>query len=100
VEKDARAVLAQDIPLGDQHNTVFMGTLIAYGRGRGVVVSTGMLTQIGLIATMIQSFQEEPTPLQRRLDQLGRLLGTAALIVCGAVFLMGWLRGYPLWTCS
>ena len=95
VEKDARVVLSQDIPLGDQHNTAFMGTLVSYGRGRGVVVSTGMLTQIGLIAAMIQSFQEEPTPLQRRLDQLGKLLGTAALIVCGAVFLIGWLRGYP-----
>ena len=52
-----------------------MGTLVSYGRGRGVVVSTGMHTEIGLIATMIQSFQEEPTPLQRKLDQLGKLLG-------------------------
>jgi Ca2+-transporting ATPase len=95
VEKDARVVLAQDIPLGDQHNTAFMGTLVSYVRGRGVVISTGMLTQIGLIATMIQSFQEEPTPLQRKLDQLGKVLGTAALIVCGAVFVVGWLRGYP-----
>ena len=94
-EKDARAVLSEDIPLGDQRNTAFMGTLVSYGRGRGVVVSTGMLTQIGLIATMIQSFAEEPTPLQRKLDQLGKILGTAALVVCGAVFLVGWLRGYP-----
>jgi len=95
VEKDARVVLAQELPLGDQHNTAFMGTLVSYGRGRGVVISTGMLTQIGLIATMIQSFQDEPTPLQRKLDQLGKVLGTAALIVCGAVFVVGWLRGYP-----
>jgi Ca2+-transporting ATPase len=94
-EKDARAVLAEDIPLGDQHNTAFMGTLVSYGRGRGVVVSTGMLTQIGLIASMIQSFAEEPTPLQRKLNDLGKLLGIAALIVCGLVFVVGWLRGYP-----
>ena len=94
-EKDARAVLAEDIPIGDQRNTAFMGTLVSYGRGRGVVISTGMLTQIGLIAAMIQSFQEEPTPLQRKLDQLGKVLGTAALIVCGLVFVVGWLRGYP-----
>jgi Ca2+-transporting ATPase len=94
-EKDARAVLSEEIPLGDQRNTAFMGTLVSYGRGRGVVVSTGMLTQIGLIATMIQSFAEEPTPLQRKLNDLGKLLGTAALIVCGVVFAVGWLRGYP-----
>ncbi len=94
-EKDARAVLDQEIPLGDKRNSAFMGTLVSYGRGRGVVVHTGMLTQIGLVATMIQSFQEEPTPLQRKLDQLGRTLGIAALIVCGAVFVIGWLRGVP-----
>jgi len=94
-EKDARAVLAQDIPIGDQHNTAFMGTLVAYGRGRGVVISTGMLTQIGLIASMIQSFAEEPTPLQRKLNQLGQVLGVAALAVCAAVFVVGWLRGVP-----
>ncbi|HMK08389.1 MAG TPA: cation-translocating P-type ATPase [Anaerolineales bacterium] len=94
-EKDARAVLAEDIPLGDQRNTAFMGTLVSYGRGRGVVISTGMLTQIGLIASMIQSFSDEPTPLQVKLNQLGKVLGTAALIVCGAVFVIGWLRGYP-----
>jgi Ca2+-transporting ATPase len=94
-DKDARAVLTEDIPLGDQRNTAFMGTLVSYGRGRGVVVSTGMLTQIGLIASMIQSFAEEPTPLQRKLNQLGKLLGTAALIICGVVFAVGWLRGYP-----
>ncbi len=94
-EKDARAVLAEDIPIGDQRNTAFMGTLVAYGRGRGVVISTGMLTEIGLIASMIQSFTDEPTPLQRKLDQLGKVLGTAALIVCGLVFVVGWLRGYP-----
>jgi Ca2+-transporting ATPase len=94
-EKDARAVLTEDIPIGDQRNTAFMGTLVSYGRGRGVVISTGMLTQIGLIASMIQSFAEEPTPLQRKLNQLGKVLGTAALVVCGAVFLVGWLRGYP-----
>jgi len=94
-EKDARAVLTEDIPIGDQRNTAFMGTLVSYGRGRGVVVGTGMLTQIGLIASMIQSFAEEPTPLQRKLNQLGKVLGTAALVVCAAVFLVGWLRGVP-----
>jgi Ca2+-transporting ATPase len=94
VQKDASANLQEDIPLGDRKNTVFMGTLVNYGRGRGVVVATGMHTQIGVIAEMLQSVQQEPTPLQRRLDQLGRTLGWAALGVCGLVFLIGWMRGF------
>ncbi|MCJ7830953.1 MAG: HAD-IC family P-type ATPase, partial [Dehalococcoidia bacterium] len=94
VDKDARITLRQDVSLGDRRNTAFMGTLVTYGRGRGVVVSTGMHTQIGLIATMLQLVEEEPTPLQQRLDQLGKALGWAALAVCVLVFGIGWLRGY------
>ena len=94
VQKDAGARLESDLPLGDRKNTVFMGTLVNYGRGRGVVVSTGMRTQIGLIAEMLQSVEQEPTPLQRRLDQLGKTLGWAALLICALVFVMGWARGY------
>ncbi len=94
VAKDASANLEKDIPLGDRKNTAFMGTLINYGRGRGVVVNTGMHTQIGMIAEMLQAVKQEPTPLQRRLDQLGKTLGWAALAVCGLVFVVGWLRGF------
>jgi Ca2+-transporting ATPase len=93
VQKNAAAVLESEIPLGDRKNTTFMGTLVNYGRGRGVVVATGMRTQIGLIAEMLQSVQNEPTPLQLRLDQLGKVLGWAALAICGLVFLLGLLRG-------
>jgi len=93
VEKDAQLTLRQDVPLGDRINTAFSGTMVSYGRGRGVVVSTGMLTQIGLIASMLQSVQEEQTPLQNRLDHLGKLLGIAALAVCAVVFGVGWLYG-------
>lgn len=93
VQKDASRRLEKDVPLGDRKNTAFMGTLVSYGRGRGVVVSTGMTTQIGLIAEMLQSVHQEPTPLQRRLDQLGKTLGYAALFLCGMVFVLGWLRG-------
>jgi Ca2+-transporting ATPase len=93
VSKDARLVLTQDQALGDRRNTAFSGTLVSYGRGKGVVVSTGMRTQIGMIAAMLQSVREEPTPLQTKLDQLGRTLGWAALAVCSMVFLIGWLRG-------
>jgi Ca2+-transporting ATPase len=93
VEKDATALLKEDAPLGDRKNTAFMGTLVVYGRGRGVVVSTGMRTQLGMIATMLQTMEEEETPLQRKLDQLGKTLGIAALIICGLVFLTGILQG-------
>lgn len=94
VQKDASARLESDIPLGDRKNTAFMGTLVNYGRGRGVVVGTGMRTQIGMIAEMLQSVQHEPTPLQRRLDQLGKTLGWAALAICALVFVVGMLRGH------
>jgi Ca2+-transporting ATPase len=93
VQKDASRRLADDVPIGDRKNTAFMGTLVSYGRGKGVVVSIGMRTQIGMIAEMLQSVHQEPTPLQRRLDQLGRTLGFAALFLCGLVFVLGWVRG-------
>ena len=95
VKKDAAARLNEDIPIGDRTNTAFMGTVVNYGRGKGVVVSTGMHTQIGMIAEMLRSVEQEPTPLQKRLDQLGRTLGWAALAVCGLVFMVGWMRGIP-----
>jgi Ca2+-transporting ATPase len=86
VEKSAQVSLEADIPLGDRHNTAFMGTLITYGRGRGIVVATGMHTQMGLIAEMLQTLEAEATPLQQRLDQLGRQLGYACLAICAVVF--------------
>ena len=92
-KKDARAILPADAPLGDRQNMAFMGTLVTYGRGRGIVVATGMQTQIGRIAAMIQEVEEEATPLQQKLDQLGRWLGIAALVICGVIFLAGVLRG-------
>jgi len=95
VKKDARMLLPPDTPTADQENTAFMGTVVTYGRGKGVVVGTGMATQIGQIAELLQSVEQEQTPLQKRLDQLGRTLGWAALAVCGLVFLIGWLRGTP-----
>ncbi len=88
VQKNAATVLDKNVPLGDRKNTAFMGTTVSYGRGRGVVVATGMRTQLGLIADMLQSVEEEETPLQRRLDQLGRLLSIAALILVAVVFVV------------
>lgn len=92
VEKNAEVTLRQDVPLGDRLNTAFSGTLVSYGRGRGVVISTGMSTQLGMIAAMLQSVKEEATPLQKRLDQLGKTLGWLALIACGVIFVLGVLR--------
>ena len=92
VEKNAAVVLDSEIPLGERSNSAFMGTLIAYGRGRGLVTATGMATQIGLIAEMIQSFENEPTPLQKKLEHLGKVLGTACLGICALVFIYGLWR--------
>jgi Ca2+-transporting ATPase len=88
VQKNAATVLDKNIPLGDRKNTAFMGTLVSYGRGRGVVTSTGMHTQLGLIATMLQNVEVEETPLQRRLDQLGKSLSVAALFLVVIVFVV------------
>ncbi len=93
VNKDAEIRLDARASIGDRANTAFMGTVVTYGRGRGVVVATGMQTQLGLIARMLQTVQNEPTPLQRRLEQLGRTLGWAALAICGLVFVVGWWQG-------
>jgi Ca2+-transporting ATPase len=93
VEKSANRLEKADVGLGDRINSAFMGTLVSYGRGRGIVIGTGMRTQVGLIAKMLQSVHHEPTPLQNRLEELGRWLGWAALAICTVVFLVGWLRG-------
>ena len=92
VEKDASRVHPEEMPVADRINCGFMGTTITYGRGRGLVAGTGMKTQIGLIAEMIQTFEEEPTPLQRKLDQLGKMLGIASLVICGIVGVVGIAR--------
>ena len=92
VQKNAALVLDEQVTLGDRKNTAFMGTVVNYGRGRGIVTATGMRTQLGLIADMLQSVEEEETPLQQRLEQLGKLLGWGALAICGIVFLVGLLR--------
>ncbi|MDR2112930.1 MAG: cation-translocating P-type ATPase, partial [Candidatus Accumulibacter sp.] len=92
VEKNAAGVCDAEVPLGDRKNMAFMGTMITYGRGRGMVTGTGMNTQIGMIAEMLQSFEMESTPLQKKLEHLGKLLGTACLLICGLVFIYGLFR--------
>jgi Ca2+-transporting ATPase len=92
VSKRAGGIIAQDAGVGDRRNMAYMSTLVTYGHGQGLVVATGMQTQIGKIAEMIQSYEEEPTPLQTKLEQLGRVLGVAALAICALVGLIGVIR--------
>jgi Ca2+-transporting ATPase len=96
VEKYVEPLVQADLPLGDRRNMVYMGTTITYGRGTAIVTGTGMNTELGRIAEMIQSVVREPTPLQRRLEQLGRGLALAAIVIVGVVFGLGLLRGEDL----
>jgi Ca2+-transporting ATPase len=96
VGKDAADVLPAETVLGDQHNMAFMSTVVTYGRGQGLVVAIGMSTEIGKIAEMIQAYEEEPTPLQVKLDQLGRTLGTITLVICALVGIIGVVRDTQL----
>lgn len=93
VEKGPGIIEQEDVPVGDQKNMAFMGTTITSGRGKGLVVSTGMRTQLGKIAQMIQETPLETTPLQKRLGELGKILGIGAGVIVAVVFLTGMLRG-------
>ena len=92
VDKQPDCLDDEDAVLAERTNMVYMGTTISYGRGVGVVVGTGMETEIGAIAAMIQKVDRDPTPLQRRLNQLGRGLAFAALAIVAIVFVMGLAR--------
>lgn len=96
VEKDAEINLTEDTTLGDRTNMAYMSTTVTYGRGKGVVVETGHGTEIGKIATAIQSYEDEATPLQNQLNQLGKFLGIATIIICIIVFAVGLLQGREL----
>jgi len=93
VDKDALLVLTgDDIPLGDQKNMLFMSTLATYGRGVGIAVHTGMNTQIGKIAKMLDEKVDAQTPLQKKLADLGKYLGIGALLICALMFIVGVLQ--------
>ncbi len=91
-EKTAGVVLEPSLLVGDRTNCVFSGTTVAYGHGRGIVVATGAHTEIGRIAAGLQDVENEPTPLQRKLDEFGKLMGFAVLAVCALIFIVGILR--------
>jgi len=92
-EKDASFILDASIPIGDRKNLAFMSSLVTYGRGVGVVVATGMNTEVGKIAGIINNEQQEKTPLEIRLNQLGKALGKLAIGICLFIFLIGILQG-------
>ena len=97
VEKDTDSINSPaDVPIGDRKNMAYMGTSVNYGRGEMIVTSTGLRTEIGNIATMLLQVEAGTTPLQRRLNHLGRILATGALIVVVIVFFVGFLvQGIP-----
>ncbi|MEY8350532.1 cation-translocating P-type ATPase [Bacillus cereus] len=83
----------EQVPLGDQKNMAFMSTLVTYGRGVGVAVETGMKSQIGKIATMLHEADDDTTPLQKSLAQVGKYLGFVAVAICIIMFLIGYFQG-------
>ena len=95
-EKDANEVVATDAPIGDRHNMVFSGCSITYGTATAVVTATGMNTEMGKIANLLDSEGETETPLQKKLGQLGKYLGILALACCGVIFVVGLASGNDL----
>ena len=93
VEKDAKSALAEKVPLGDRVNMAYMGTTVVYGRGQGLAVATGMDTEMGRIAGLLADAGEGTTPLQERLNSLGKVLGSVTLAICAIVFLTGVVKG-------
>lgn len=93
VEKHVDALDDPTLPLGDRKNMAYKGTIVTYGRGKGVVIGTGMNTELGKIATMLQEEEEVKTPLQKRMIAFGKRLSIAILVICAVIFGIGMLRG-------
>lgn len=96
-EKHIRPI-GGEVPLGDQENMAFASCSVTYGRGRGIVVATGALSEVGKIASMIGAVPDMKTPMQQRLDQMGKILAITALCICGLIFIIGILYGNDLLT--
>lgn len=93
VEKDVDPIDREDVPIGDRRCMAFMGTVVTYGRGVGITVSTGMGTELGKIANLIDTVETGKTPLQERLDKLGKLLALFGVVAAAAIFGIGMLLG-------
>ncbi|MDD5584183.1 MAG: calcium-transporting P-type ATPase, PMR1-type [Candidatus Omnitrophica bacterium] len=93
VAKTTRALEKKDIPLADRANMVYMGTSVASGKAKALVVYTGMQTELGKIAGLVQAIVHETTPLQKKLEEFGKWIVYLCFVMVGMVFLLGWLRG-------
>ncbi len=93
VEKAPEKLTGENMPIGDRLNMLYMGTAVTYGRGVAVVVETGMNSELGHIAELLQSVGQESTPLQKRLDQMGKVLAGVAIAIVAVVFILGLLEG-------
>lgn len=95
-EKDAQAEVAEKAPIGDRSNMVFSGCSITYGTALAVVTATGMDTEMGKIANLLDNEENGQTPLQQKLAQLGKYLGIMALVACAIIFVVGIINGIPV----
>jgi P-type Ca2+ transporter type 2C len=93
VNKTSHTIKENDVSLADRVNMVYMGTSVVSGKARAFVVSTGMHTELGKIADLIQEIEEDTTPLQKRLEQFGKLIVVICLVLVAMVFVLGWIRG-------
>ncbi len=93
VEKNTETIENKETGIGDCTNMLFSSSLITYGRGKGIVVETGMTTEVGKIAGMMNQTEKQETPLQQKLNQLGKTLGIVALIICAVIFVVGLMQG-------
>ncbi|MCL2416283.1 MAG: HAD-IC family P-type ATPase, partial [Defluviitaleaceae bacterium] len=91
VEKNAAAILSAEAPLGDRINSGYMGTMVNYGRGMGIVCAIGMDTEMGKIASILNNVPEEPTPLQTKLNSMAKVLGIVCILICALIFGIGFL---------
>ena len=93
VEKTTKTIEKTDVGIGDRTNMLFSSSLVTYGRGKGIVVQTGMNTEVGKIAGMLDNTEKQITPLQEKLNKLGKTLGIAALAICAFIFIIGLIQG-------
>lgn len=96
VQKQTQAITHENAALGDKTCLAYKGTMVTYGRGRGIVVATGMQTELGKIAALLGDGDQSKTPMQKRLASFGKRLAVAAMAICVLIFLIGVIRGEPL----